>query len=160
MFGFLLWIMLLWADVCVGCPGPVCILVSILLPREGLPLMRSRSHTQVISLNLLPILTGRMKAGADQWLDNGRERWDWRSQRQGGERETEDDEEVEGRWSETTWPGEAANNKGSHSWETNQYSDRTRHKLTNIITVVCFYMGLLGWEITTTDVQVLPKTLQ
>lgn len=38
--------------------------------------------------------------------------------RDGEERETED-EEAEGGWSRTTRPGEATNNKGSHSWETN-----------------------------------------
>ena len=32
------------------------------------------------------------------------------------ERKTEE-EEVEGRWSRTTWPGEATSSKGSHSWK-------------------------------------------
>ncbi|KRY98034.1 hypothetical protein T11_11522 [Trichinella zimbabwensis] len=27
-----------------------------------------------------------------------------------------EEEEVEGRWSRTTWPGEATSSKGSHSW--------------------------------------------
>ena len=44
------------------CPGAVCILMLILLSQEGLPLTRSRSCTQAIPLNLLPILTGQIKA--------------------------------------------------------------------------------------------------
>lgn len=27
-----------------------------------------------------------------------------------------EEEVVEGRWSRTTWPGEASSSKGSHSW--------------------------------------------
>lgn len=37
-------------------------LMLILLSQEGLPLTRSRSCTQAIPLNLLPILTGQIKA--------------------------------------------------------------------------------------------------
>ena len=51
----------------MGCPGAVCILMLILLPQEGWPMMRSRSHTQVISLSLFSILTGQIKARPDDW---------------------------------------------------------------------------------------------
>ena len=69
-------------------------------------------------MNLLPILTGQIKAGACDWAvggkvgDGGLREWR-KSKGQGGTRMEE--EEVEGRWSRTTWPGEAASSKGSHS---------------------------------------------
>lgn len=50
----------------MGCPSAVCILMLILLPQEGLPL------THVISLNFLPILTGQIKARADDWAVEGK----------------------------------------------------------------------------------------
>ena len=34
----------------------------------------------------------------------------------GNERKKTEEEEVEGRWSRTTWLGEAVSSKGSHSW--------------------------------------------
>ena len=40
--------------------------------------------------------------------------------REGEERKEErkmEEEEVEGRWSRTTWPGEAISNKGFQTWE-------------------------------------------
>ena len=85
----------------MGFPGAACILMLILPPQEGLPQKRSRSHTQVITMNLL-ILTGQIKARAE--LSRGR------TKSTGGHRE------VEGRWSRSTWPGEPASSKGSHSW--------------------------------------------
>jgi hypothetical protein len=71
----------------------------------------------MISVNFLPILTGQIKARASGWAVK-------RKGRAGGFREGErgrrrrremEEEEVEGRWSRTTWPGEAASSKGSHS---------------------------------------------
>lgn len=128
-------------DVCCGCPGTVCTLISILLPREGLPLMRSRSHTQVISLNLHPILTGRIKARANRWLDNGWEKWDWRSQRRERERDR-------------GWGGGRRMEQNHMSWRSCKRGLIAEKqisvvidlgiRLTNIITVVCFLYGLIG----------------
>jgi len=86
----------------------------ILLPQEGQPPhpLRSRSHTQVISLNLFPILTSHIKARADDWTVEGKGGTE--GQIEGKERE--ETEEVGGRWSRTTWPGEGTSCKGSHSW--------------------------------------------
>ena len=59
----------------MGCLDDVYILMSILLPQERLPpnlRPRSGSCTQVISLALLLILTGRIKAGADDWAMEGK----------------------------------------------------------------------------------------
>ena len=78
----------------VGCPGAVCILMSILLPQEGLPL--KRSHTQVISLNLLPILTGQIKARACDWAVEGKGVKEWRK----GE-EAEEEGQRKKRWKES-----------------------------------------------------------
>lgn len=78
--------------------------------------MRSRSHTQVISVNLLPTLTGQIKDRATGWAVEGK--GGSRGLREGEERETEE-EDLEGRWSRTTWPGEATSDKGSHSWRIN-----------------------------------------
>jgi hypothetical protein len=49
----------------VDCPRFVCILMLILLPREGRPGMRSESHTHVTSHDPSPILTCKIKARAD-----------------------------------------------------------------------------------------------
>lgn len=63
--------------------------------------------TQVTSLNLLPILNGQIKAGADDWAVEGKGGT--------GRGKAMEEEEVEGRWSKTTWPGGAASSKGSQS---------------------------------------------
>ena len=66
-------------------------------------------------MNLLPILTGQIKAGACDWAvggkvgDGGLREWRKRKGRT-------EEEEMEGRWSRTAWPGEATSSKGSHSW--------------------------------------------
>ena len=52
--------------------GSVCILMLILLLQERLPPRRSRSDTQVTSGNLPPILTGQIKARADDWAVEGK----------------------------------------------------------------------------------------
>ena len=90
----------------MGCPGAVCILMLILLPQEGLLQMRSRTHTQVISLSLIFILTGQIKTQAN----------DRALEVKGGTGGLREEEEVEGRWSRTTWPEGTASDKGSHSW--------------------------------------------
>ena len=74
-------------------------------------------------MNLLPILTGQVKAracdravegkggaGGFREVERGR-----RKGRQRRERRMEE-EEVEGRWSRSTRPGGTASSKGSHSW--------------------------------------------
>jgi hypothetical protein len=71
--------------------------------------MRSRSHTQVISLSLISILTGQIKTEAN----------DCAVEVKGGTGGLREKEEVEGRWSRTRWPGKATGNKGSHSWGIN-----------------------------------------
>ena len=49
------------------------------------------------------------KVGLEVLEDEGRE--------EGEEEDRKDEEEdMEGRWSRTTWPGEATSSKGSHSW--------------------------------------------
>ena len=93
----------------MGCPGAVCILMLILLPQEGLLQMRSRTHSQVISLSLIFILTGQIKTQAN----------DRALEVKGGTGGLREEEEVEGRWSRTRWPAEASGNKGSHSWGIN-----------------------------------------
>lgn len=73
-------------------------------------------------MNLLPILTGQVKAracdravegkggaGGFREVERGR-----RKGRQRRERRMEE-EEVEGRWNRCTWPGKATSNKGPHS---------------------------------------------
>jgi hypothetical protein len=40
----------------------------------------------------------------------------------GEERRKMEEEEMEGRWSRTTRPGEAARSKGSHSWGIEYYT--------------------------------------
>ena len=47
----------------MGCPGVLCILMLILLPQEGL----RGFHT-----NLLPILTGQIKARTCDWEVEGK----------------------------------------------------------------------------------------
>jgi hypothetical protein len=82
-----------------------------LFPQEGLPQKRDRSLTQVISLNLLPILTGQINARADDWAGEGRGR--------AGDLKEMEEEELEGRWSRIIWPEEATSSKGSCSWGIN-----------------------------------------
>ena len=65
-------------------------------------------------MNLLPILTGQIKARACDWAVEGKVELKRLGERKGGGMTEE--EEVEGRWSRTTWPGEATSSKGSHSW--------------------------------------------
>lgn len=66
---------------------------------EAAPMRSEQMTTQVISLNLLPILIGQIEArGDDQAAD--------RKGGKGGFREMEE-EGMEGRPSRTTWPGEA-----------------------------------------------------
>ena len=48
-------------------------------------------------------------------LEGGREEGGEETRKCGRPRKTEE-EEVGGRWSRTTWPGEATSSKGSHSW--------------------------------------------
>jgi hypothetical protein len=81
--------------------------------------MKGRSHTQVISGK---ILIGQIKARACDWaveakiglgvLERGREE---ETRRQRRERRTKK-EEVEGRWSSSTWSGGTTSSKGFHSW--------------------------------------------
>ena len=89
----------------MGCPGAVCILMLILLPQEGLLQMRSRTYTQVISLNLISILIGQIKTQAN----------DWALEVKGGTGGLREEEEVEGKWSRTIWPGGATSSKESHT---------------------------------------------
>lgn len=57
----------------MGCHGAVCILMLILLPQEGLPRTRNELHTQVTRhMNLLPILTCKIKARACDWAEEKR----------------------------------------------------------------------------------------
>ena len=97
----------------VGCPHAVCILMLILLPQKGAAPHPQRPgvdlSTQVISLKILPILTCQIKARTAGWTVEGKGVM-------GGLKE---EEEVEGKWSRTTWPGETASSKESHSWGIN-----------------------------------------
>ena len=71
-------------------------------------------------MNLLLILTGQIKARAYDWGVEGKGgAGGFREERKGkGQlRRKMEEEEVEGSWSRTTWPGEATGSKGSHSWE-------------------------------------------
>jgi len=65
-------------------------------------------------VNLLPILSGQMKARTCDWAMGGEGEAgslrEWRKRK--GRLE---EEEVERRWSRTIWPGEAINSKESHS---------------------------------------------
>jgi hypothetical protein len=78
--------------------------------------MKARSHTQVISLNLLFSLTGQIKARANDWAIEGKGETgglrEGRRERNGERRDRE-------KWSITTWPREAIRSKGSHSWGIN-----------------------------------------
>jgi hypothetical protein len=72
-------------------------------------------------VNLLPILTCKIKARASDWEVEGKVELKGfggeGGQGQGGvggERATE--EEVEGKWSRNTWPGGTTSYKESHSW--------------------------------------------
>jgi hypothetical protein len=62
-----------------------------------------------------------------------------------------EEREVEGRWSRTTQPGEAASSKGCPSWESEQSSGNLPNlglQLISIVTELCgFCTGLLGLEI-------------
>ena len=59
-------------------------------------------------VNLLPILTGQIKARACDWAVEGKGG-------AGGFRVGEERKERD-KWSRTTWPGESANCKEFHSW--------------------------------------------
>ena len=86
----------------VGCPGAVCILMLILLPQEGLPLMRGPLQARVILWEPSPhFLTGKIKAKAVSFREGGKGRG-WRKRKPA--------------WTRTSWPGETACNKGHHSW--------------------------------------------
>ena len=92
----------------------------------------------------LPSLTGQIKARACDWAVEGKGG-------AGGFREERKGKETEERWSRTTWPREATNNKGSHSCK--QISvivdlPNLGLQVIHIITELCgFCMGLLGLEI-------------
>ena len=62
-----LWFMI----ACCGLPWCCLYFDDNSIFQEGLPSRRSRSHTQVISLNLLSILTGQIKARACDWAMEG-----------------------------------------------------------------------------------------
>ena len=78
--------------------------------------MSRGSHTQVISCEPLPILTGQIKARACDWAVEGKVGLEVLERRRQKRERKEEDEEVEGRWSRTTWPGGATSSKGSPSW--------------------------------------------
>jgi hypothetical protein len=61
--------------------------------------LRSGSHTQVISCEPLPVLTGQIKARACDWAVEGKGGLEVIESGEGKKRE---EEEVEGRWRRTT----------------------------------------------------------
>lgn len=74
-------------NACVDCPGSVCILMLITLPKGRLPGTRSESHTQVTSSQPSPYFNCKTKARASDWAEKGRWRKVWgREQRRGRQR--------------------------------------------------------------------------
>ena len=77
-------------------------------------------------MNLLPILTCKIKAKTGNWAAEGkvepksfRERRGskgWGREAEGRKERKTEEEEVEGKWNRSTWPGETVSYKGSHSW--------------------------------------------
>ena len=65
-------------------------------------------------MNLFPILTGQIKARPCDWAMEEKGFKEWGKRGIGGKKT--EAEELEERWRRTTWPGEAASSKGSHSW--------------------------------------------
>jgi hypothetical protein len=78
---------------------------------------KNDSTLRCFPINLLPTVICKINARACDWADTGKvelkvgreEEWE-------RERERMVEEEVEGNWSRSKWPGETTSSKGSHRW--------------------------------------------
>jgi hypothetical protein len=129
----------------------------ILLPQEGLP-QRGVDHIlRWFSVNLLPFLTGQIKARACVWAGEGKGgAGGFREEREEGGGETRrqkktQEEEMGGRWSRTTWPGGATSSRDPIAGQKSRVVvdlPSPGVQMINIIAELCvLYTGLLGLEI-------------
>ena len=65
---------------------------------------------------MLPTLIYKIKARASDWAEEGKAELKVVREKKEGEGERRTEEEVEGKQSRSTWPGETTSYKGSHRW--------------------------------------------